>query len=130
MVYDDEHIGLWERGKGSTSDNMADGTKLTVYFRKPQLREEGILPKGGIARFYGSARITDPGRYTKKCGAGWSSRKRTATPKERLCRADSGRARRGFGRSTAEAGLVALLTPDPRGQSRGGRAAAGACGSA
>ena len=57
MVYDDEHIALWERGKGSTSANLQDGTKLTVYFRKPQLREEGILPKGGIARFYGRATI-------------------------------------------------------------------------
>ncbi|HVH77596.1 MAG TPA: hypothetical protein VM755_21985 [Stellaceae bacterium] len=57
MVYDDQHIALWERGKGSTNAGMADGTKLTVFFRKPQLREEGILPKGGIARFYGTARI-------------------------------------------------------------------------
>ena len=57
MVYDDTHIGLWERGKGSTNENLADGTKLTVYFRKPQLREEGVLPKGGIARFYGRAKI-------------------------------------------------------------------------
>src|SRR5258707_8944691 len=48
MVFDDTHIGLWERGKGSTSDNVADGAPLTVFFRKPQLREEGVLPKGGI----------------------------------------------------------------------------------
>jgi hypothetical protein len=57
MVYDDEHLALWERGKGSTNANLRDGTTLTVYFRKPQLREEGILPKGGIARFYGRAKI-------------------------------------------------------------------------
>lgn len=57
MVFDDSHIGLWERGKGSTTGNLTDGTPLTVYFRKPQLREEGVLPKGGIARFYGRARI-------------------------------------------------------------------------
>jgi hypothetical protein len=57
MVFDDEHIALWERGKGSTAANLHDGAKLTVYFRKPQLREDGILPKGGIARFYGTARI-------------------------------------------------------------------------
>jgi len=57
MVFDDRHIALWERGKGSTNENLADGTPLTVYFRKPQLREEGVLPKGGIARFYGHARI-------------------------------------------------------------------------
>src|SRR5689334_8322655 len=61
MVFDDEHIALWERGKGSTSANMTDGTKLTVYFRKPQLREEGVLPKGGIARIYGSAKIYKSG---------------------------------------------------------------------
>ena len=57
MVYDDGHLALWERGKGSTNANLRDGTALTVYFRKPQLREEGILPKGGIARFYGRATI-------------------------------------------------------------------------
>ena len=57
MVFDDEHIALWERGKGSTAANLKDGTPLTVYFRKPQLREEGLLPKGGIARFYGRATI-------------------------------------------------------------------------
>jgi hypothetical protein len=61
MVFDDEHIALWERGKGSTNANLQDGTKLTVYFRKPQLREEGILPKGGIARFYGRAEIHKSG---------------------------------------------------------------------
>jgi hypothetical protein len=57
MVFDDTQIALWERGKGSTNENLVDGTQLTVYFRKPQLREEGVLPKGGIARFYGRARI-------------------------------------------------------------------------
>jgi hypothetical protein len=61
MVYDDSHLALWERGKGSTSANLADGAALTVYFRKPQLREEGILPKGGIARFYGRAHIHKSG---------------------------------------------------------------------
>lgn len=61
MVFDDTHIGLWERGKGSTTGHLTDGTLLTVFFRKPQLREEGILPKGGIARFYGRARICRSG---------------------------------------------------------------------
>ena len=66
MVYDDEHIALWERGKGSTSANLKDGTPLTVYFRKPQLREEGLLPKGGIARFYGRAKIHKSGPVYEK----------------------------------------------------------------
>jgi hypothetical protein len=61
MVYDDEHIGLWERGSGSTAENMMDGSKLTIYFRKPSLREDGTLPRGGIARFYGTAKIYKSG---------------------------------------------------------------------
>lgn len=61
MVFDDEHIALWERGKGSTNENLRDGTKVTVFLRKPALRESGVLPKGGIARFYGTARIHKSG---------------------------------------------------------------------
>ena len=61
MVYDDEHLGLWERGRGSSAGAMQDGSKLTIYFRKPSLREEGLLPLGGIARFYGTAKIYKSG---------------------------------------------------------------------
>jgi hypothetical protein len=57
MVFDDDHLAFWERGKGSTNATLRDGAKLTVFFRSPQLRSEGILPKGGIARFYGTAKI-------------------------------------------------------------------------
>ena len=61
MVYDDEHLALWERGKGSTTAALKNGTRVTVFLRKPQLREAGILPKGGIARFYGTAEIHTSG---------------------------------------------------------------------
>lgn len=61
MVFDDDHIALWERGKGSTTGNLHDGSKVTVYFRKPQLRADGVLPKGGIARFYGTAKVIKSG---------------------------------------------------------------------
>ena len=61
MVYDDEHLALWERGKGSTTGHLHDGSKVTVYFRKPQLRADGVLPGGGIARFYGVATIHKSG---------------------------------------------------------------------
>jgi hypothetical protein len=61
LVFDDTHFSLWERGKGSTADNLAVGTKVTIYFRKPQLRADGILPKGGIARFYGTAKVHKTG---------------------------------------------------------------------
>ena len=61
MVFDDDHLALWERGRGSTTENLTDGSKVTVYFRKPQLRVDGVLPKGGIARFYGTAKIKKSG---------------------------------------------------------------------
>jgi predicted pyridoxine 5'-phosphate oxidase superfamily flavin-nucleotide-binding protein len=61
MVYDDEHLALWERGKGSTTAMLKAGHKVTVYFRKPALREAGVLPKGGIARFYGTAEVHTSG---------------------------------------------------------------------
>jgi hypothetical protein len=61
MVFDDEHIALWERGRGSTNENLSNGTKVTVFFRKSQLRTDGILPLGGIARFYGTAEIYTSG---------------------------------------------------------------------
>ena len=48
---------MWERGKGSTNENLVDGTKVTIYFRNPKLRESGALPAGGIARFYGVAKV-------------------------------------------------------------------------
>jgi uncharacterized protein len=61
IVFDDEHIALWDRGKGSTAGNLRDGSKMTVYFRKPQLHTDGVLQPGGIARFYGTAKIYKSG---------------------------------------------------------------------
>ena len=66
MVYDDQHLALWERGKGSTNKLLQDGTKVTVFLRKPQLREAGILPKGGVARFYGTAKVHRSGQAYDK----------------------------------------------------------------
>lgn len=57
MVFDDDHFAFWERGKGTTNANLQDGSKITVFFRKPELRVSGLLPKGGIARFYGIATL-------------------------------------------------------------------------
>jgi hypothetical protein len=61
MVYDEQHLALWERCKGSTNAQLRDGTKVTVFLRKPALRESGLLPKGGIARFYGTAKVYKSG---------------------------------------------------------------------
>src|ERR1700758_2836586 len=40
MVFDDTHIALWERDKGSTNETLPGGSALPLYSRKPQLREE------------------------------------------------------------------------------------------
>ncbi|HUI15746.1 MAG TPA: pyridoxamine 5'-phosphate oxidase family protein [Xanthobacteraceae bacterium] len=61
MVYDDEHIALWERGRGTTAGNLADGTAVTLFMRKPALRDAGILPKGGVLRLYGRAKVHKSG---------------------------------------------------------------------
>jgi hypothetical protein len=61
MVFDHEHLAFWERGKGTTNANLNGGAKVTVFFRKSQLRESGLLPKGGIVRFYGVVEIHKSG---------------------------------------------------------------------
>jgi len=61
LIYDDETIAYWDRKHGSTYETVQSGTKVMVYFRSPELRQEKILPKGGIARFYGTAIIYKDG---------------------------------------------------------------------
>jgi hypothetical protein len=46
--------------EGTTTENLTDGTPVTL-FCKPALREAGILPKGGILRLYGRAKIHKSG---------------------------------------------------------------------
>ncbi|MCC6947923.1 MAG: pyridoxamine 5'-phosphate oxidase family protein [Bradyrhizobiaceae bacterium] len=60
FVYDDEHIGMWDRGRGSTAEHIQDGSKVTIFFRKRPLRDT-ILPKSGVARFYGVAKVHKSG---------------------------------------------------------------------
>ena len=50
-------LGFWNRGGGTTADNLEDGSKVTVYFRDPAMRESGVLKVSGIARFYGTATV-------------------------------------------------------------------------
>jgi hypothetical protein len=61
QVYDDGRISLWERGRGTTNAQLVDGAKMTVFFANPDLRANGLLPIGGIARFYGTASIHKSG---------------------------------------------------------------------
>ena len=31
QVFDEQHISLWERGRGSTAENLTDGSKVTTF---------------------------------------------------------------------------------------------------
>src|ERR1700749_588045 len=66
QVYDDEHISLWERGRGSTNASISEGNKLTFFFLKPPLRERGKLPNGGVAHVYGTATVHKSGTIYDK----------------------------------------------------------------
>ena len=61
QVYDDDHISLWERGRGSTTANLSDGSKVTIYYNNFGLMQEGVLPIAGIARLYGVASVHKSG---------------------------------------------------------------------
>ena len=58
MVFDDEHFAC---GSAAAGRPMPTSRTATVFFRKPPLRESALLPRGGIARFYGTAKIFKSG---------------------------------------------------------------------
>ena len=64
VVLDDQTMGFWNRGGGTTAANVADGSKVTIFFRNPNIRE--ILPSGGTARFYGTAEVHKSGPLLEK----------------------------------------------------------------
>ncbi len=64
QVYDDDHISLWERGRGTTAALMADGTKCTVFYFNLGARD--VLPIGGIVRLYGTATVHKSGPVYEK----------------------------------------------------------------
>ena len=61
MVLDDSIWRCGSAARARPTPALKDGTKVTVYFRKPKLRESGLLPKGGIVRFYGTAKLHKSG---------------------------------------------------------------------
>jgi hypothetical protein len=66
QVYDDDHFSFWIRGRGTTDQLLTDGAKLSVFFRKLKLRSEGVLPIGGIARFFGTVAVHKSGSVYDK----------------------------------------------------------------
>ncbi|MEI9988686.1 MAG: pyridoxamine 5'-phosphate oxidase family protein [Rhizomicrobium sp.] len=64
QVYDDGHISLWERGRGTTTAHLTDGTKVTVFYFNLGARD--VLPMGGIVRLYGTASVHKSGPVYEK----------------------------------------------------------------
>ena len=64
QVYDDDHISLWERGRGTTTALLADSTKCTVFYFNLGARD--VLPIGGIVRLYGTATVHKSGPVYEK----------------------------------------------------------------
>ena len=60
FVYDPDTLAYWDRGSGTTFDAVQDGAMVTVFFRNPDLGAtggNGLIPAGGVARFYGVAEV-------------------------------------------------------------------------
>ena len=49
VVLDDETFGMWERGRVSSNEHLDDGTKVTLFYRNAELRDQ--LFAAGVARF-------------------------------------------------------------------------------
>jgi hypothetical protein len=64
QVYDDDHISIWERGRGTTTALMNDGTNVTIFYFNLGARE--VLPIGGIVRLYGTATVHKSGSVYEK----------------------------------------------------------------
>ena len=66
QAFDENTLAVWDRGGRASSEALEDGAKLMVYFRNPALSAvarggNGLLPAGGIARFFGTAEIHSEG---------------------------------------------------------------------
>ena len=66
QVFDGATLAVWDRGGRASSEALKDGAKIMVYFRNPALSAvarggNGLLPAGGIARFYGTVELHTEG---------------------------------------------------------------------
>lgn len=61
LVLDDNTLAYWERGYKKAFNNLKANPNVVVWFRNPELRASGILPAGGVARFYGKAELHESG---------------------------------------------------------------------
>ncbi|MDP6388453.1 MAG: pyridoxamine 5'-phosphate oxidase family protein [Alphaproteobacteria bacterium] len=85
QVFDGETLAVWDRGGRASSEALKDGVKLMVYFRNSALSAvarggNGLLPAGGIARFYGTAELHPEGDAYEQVWNNMVQQERDADP--------------------------------------------------
>lgn len=85
-VYDQNTIAYWDRGAGSTYDAVETGTRVTVFFRNGNIggSGKGLLPAGGVARFYGIAEVhPEDGEIRERVWNGMIAHERGRDPEKK-----------------------------------------------
>ena len=85
QVFDGDTLAVWDRGGRASSDALKNGSKLSVYFRNPSLSAvarggNGLLPAGGIARFFGSAELHTEGEAYEQVWSNMVQQERDGDP--------------------------------------------------
>ena len=85
QVFDDETLAVWDRGGRASSAGLENGTKLTVYFCDPAIgsRGNGMLPAGGVARFFGVAELHMEGDAYEQVWNNMVEREREGDPEKK-----------------------------------------------
>lgn len=66
LVLDGDTLAYWERGMRKAYNNLKANPNVVVWYRNPELRANGLLPAGGVARFYGKAEVHESGALRDK----------------------------------------------------------------
>jgi len=88
QVFDGDTLAVWDRGGRASSEALADGAKLTVYFRNSALGAvarggNGLLPAGGVARFFGTAELHRDGPAREQVWNNMVQPERDADPEKK-----------------------------------------------
>ena len=87
QVFDGDTLAVWDRGGRASSDALKNGAGLMVYFRNSALSAvarggNGLLPAGGIARFYGTAELHTEGQAYEQVWNNMVQQERDADPEK------------------------------------------------
>ena len=88
QVVDGDTLGLWDRGGRASSEALQNGARLMVYVRNSALSAvarggNGLLPAGGIARFYGRAELHRSGAAYEQVWNNMVQQERDSDPQKK-----------------------------------------------